>query len=187
MQKHEIEKCKQLARRYLSMTDSMDKDTLRNKLFLSLQPFLIKWIKSIYSSKHRYHSNDFILSKSWDCFLFALNSYKPHKHIPFINHFFSYTKFCLLSQKIEVEHKEYKDNEHRDVDINYCYDVLEDLKKFRDTLPSEYVIIFEDAICSLYGENRDRAMRNKETPVHFYRYLESKKIFKIVIDYLVRK
>ena len=89
MKKQEIALCKQLIDDLNSSEIHHEKNTLRNKLYKAMHPFIVKWISSISSQKGLYYNEQDIISKSWDCFEFALKHYKPGKEIPIPNHFYS--------------------------------------------------------------------------------------------------
>ena len=190
MKPEEILRYTLMAKRYhcTHSYDIQNGHNLRNRLYLELRPYLIKWLKSIYAEKNIFLNDDNLLSISWDCYLFCLKNYVPHKNIPLPNHFYSYAKFYVLSSKKENDKniEQYKENEIKEQN-DLSYELIDELKKFKEVLPKEYQAIFDDALHSLYGENKDRLKRSKETPIHYYRYCEAKKIMKIFIDFLLRK
>lgn len=195
MQKEEIAKCTELAKKYFSFKDK-EQEAIRNELYFCLKQYMLKWMKTILSTKGLYWEANELLSESWLCFEFCLRHFKPEGCIPLPNHFYAYSKFYIASiknsqNKKHLLHDEYK--EHVDYmsmegeDLNSVYEQLDELRCFKKSLPKEYYSIFDDAVMSMVGCLNDRVRRLGETPVKYYRYCESKKIFRITIDYLLRR
>jgi hypothetical protein len=188
MKKEQSDLCRKLIGEYRKCPDGRRKVNIRNKIFVQIQPFMLKWISSILSDWGAYRSKPEILSLSWDCFEHGLLYYKPDKPISVPNHFYNYTRFYLLndlnSQKDEKE--ESLDIVKQDP-LEKIYEGLEELKNFRSILDPEYHIVFDDAVMSLTPSNNSRQSRIKESPLNQYRYHESKRVFKIIIDYLIRR
>lgn len=186
----EVEK---LIKLFCEVLDKSQKEKLRNKLFLLLNDQIIKWMMSIMKNKMYFTAAE-MKSNCWECFLFCLSYYKPEKKIPTLNHFYAYTKFYLLSKTVKRESDyNYDDNGVR---ISYentqsydlsLYEALDDLKTFKNCLPIEYQSVFDDALMSMSKGKQDRVRRLNETSVKYYQYCESKKIFKVVIDFLLRR
>lgn len=182
---NEIERCK----------DKEEKSSLRNHLFVLMQKDIDSWIRSMLKKKGLFAAEEEILSLSWDCFEFSLNSYDPKKKIPPINHFFAYTKFYIMaanSKKIAEKNKFdfVKSEDFIDFEIAEEEDALnslEELKKFRELLSDDLSVIFDDALMSMRAATKDRQRRLEKTPLNYSRYHNSKKIFKIVIDFLLRR
>ncbi len=110
--------------------------------------------------------------------------------IPLPNHFYAYSKFYISmnysgnSGKIVLV--DLTDN-LTSGNVDLAYEHLDELREFRKTLPEEYYTVWDDALMSLVDYRADRLRRLDEAPLTYYRYSESKKIFKIVIDYLLRR
>lgn len=162
---------------------NVNKDKIRNELFLLLREPVLKWMGSILRNRNHYSETEMI-SLSWDCFLFCLKYYKSHLKIPVPNHFYAYTKFFLLT----VHPKKHLTGDHSlpDYDLSVFED-LDDLKEFKKALPKNYALVFDDALMSMSGCRRDRIRRIDETFLKYYQYHEAKKIMKYVIIFLLRR
>jgi hypothetical protein len=209
MDKAKSAEYKKLIQRYQTLPDGKRKDRLRNRIYIELRPFMMKWISAILSKKGVFLAKEEILSRSWDCFEYCLKLFKPHKNFYVPNHFYAYTRFYLKAKpiidKIDTElvpeyvksnfraslyregHKENSSNDSAVIDYDKLYENLEELRSFRAVLDEEYVLVFDDAVMSLAPSNKDRQHRMKESSLTHVRYKESKKLFKIVIDYLLRR
>ena len=149
-----------------------------------------KWIQSILSQKKVFLSKEELLSMNYECFEFCLNRFKPDAKIPLPNHFYAYTKFFIGTNYvpnnggivcIDLADKEIGES------VDLVYEYIDELKEFRKSLPEEYYSVYDDAIMSLVGSRQNRLRRLNESPLTYQKYCESKKIFKIVIDYLLRR
>lgn len=78
------------------------------------------------------------------------------------------------------------DNLTIDDSLSSIYHHIEELKTFRSLLPEGYNMIFDDALLSLSPNNRDKVVRR---PKGFgdLKYREAKKIFKIIIEFLLMR
>jgi hypothetical protein len=192
MNKEDVDVCTAIMKELYSHSSGIEKEKYRNKLYLLLQESIIKWMCSILKSKAIFISQEEILSQSWDCFLFCLKYYNLEKNIPILNHFYAYTKFFLLlkeSSKKYLKNKPVKSNKGESGE-GYSlstFECLDDLKSFRESLPEDYKTIFDDSFLSMGSAHKDRVRRLGETSVKYYQYHESKKIFRIVIDFLLRR
>jgi len=168
-----------------------EKEVVRNELYEIIKPFMMKWLFSLYSQKGIFASNEEVLSKSWDCFEFCLKHFKRNKSVSVPNHFYNYTKYYMMSYF--KGKKEYESTEQdleglkTDSDCGKIYDDIDELKTFRKCLPKEYALVFDDALMSLYPVTTERISRRDKTTLSVRRYAESKKVFKWVIDFLIRK
>ncbi len=186
MEKKDIDVCISIATSISNCPSIEEQDKQRNKLFIYLQPTIIQWMHFILKAKTFYPEEE-IKALSWDCFLFCLNYYKPEKSIPLLNHFFAYTKFFLLiKEKEKISSKSSVSPSKGEYDLS-VFEVLDDLKNFKESLPEEYKPIFDDTLMSMSKANKDRVRRLKETSVKYYQYRESKKIFRLIIDFLLRR
>jgi len=177
---------------YNSFHNGKEKENFRNEIYLEMNPFLLKWVSSILAKRGVYLEKSEMLSKSWDCFLFCLEHFKPHKkNISVPNHFYSYTFFYLKIQKTEkkndVLNQQQSEKNWIDSNFDIIYSVMDELRNFRNNLDDNYSSIFDDALMSLIPYKKDRQYRIKKSNISLIRYQESKKIFKIVIDYLLRR
>lgn len=168
-----------------------NKSIIRNELYEMIQPTMMSWLYSFHKKKGVFNSKEEILSKSWDCFEFCLKYYKPDRGIPVQNHFYNYTRFCMLtyfnSKQDYTSTDQELSNLQGDSDCDRLYENIDILKTFRNSLPKEYTLVFDDALMSLVPHTPDRLSRKDETALPYRRYLESKKVFKWVIDFLIRQ
>lgn len=193
MTKNQIASCKDLIVQWNSLDNTKDKNVIRNNLFLIMQPFMEKWVSSILSRKGRYVSLEDIKSKSWICFEFCLKHFKINEPIPIPNHFYSYTRFCLAG--IHAEQNLYEENTQNIAKINsipeenilLVYEDIDELKCFRLSLPPEYVSVFDDAILSLVPRISNNLERSNISTLSYDKYRESKKIFKLIIRFLLMR
>jgi hypothetical protein len=196
--KNGMEQCEDLIKQWCESPVGDGKNQIRNQLFLELKPFLCKWILSILSKKGRHLTEEEVNSTSWDCFEYCLRHFKPGRPIPLPNHFYTYTKFKLITfLRIDptlMKTEEIKENlsglqnkQYDDESLFLVYEHLEELKGFRALLPSEYMFVFDDAIMSLVPDNRQRLQRIDTKTLSYVRYQESKRILKIVVEFLLMR
>ena len=194
MKKRDCEQLDSLMEKMEQCADKKEKADIRNSLFAALQSSINCWVRSFLKSKGIFMEESEILSLSWDCFEFSLNSYHPEKKIPLINHFFAYTKFYLMSanskknaenNKLHLKSEDFSDFEIENDEK--ALNSLEELKKFRDLLGEDLSPIFDDALMSMRASTKGRQRRLDKTPLNYSKYHNSKKIFKIVIDFLLRR
>lgn len=187
--------CKELILQFQSEKDIEKQREIRNNIFLLVKPFMEKWIASILSKKQVFLSRHEMKSISWDCFEYCLRLYQPQKNIPVPNHFYAYSKFFLsgsnktfkkdpinLSQGCPSFSE--KDSS-ADMSPFDAYESIDELKSFRSRLPSQYVPVFDDAVMSMAPGNNQKMNRSCEIPIPYDKYVEAKRIFKIVIEFLL--
>lgn len=185
------EKLKKKIKLFNSKKESKLKNELRSQIFLELKPYITEWISIQLYKKGVFLSKEEILSKSWDCFEYGIKHFKG-KTINIPSHFYKYTNYCLL--------KEYKssnvlnkniDEMENEIKVNSncgkAFDDIDELKRFKSILPKEYIIPFEDALMSLSSSLKDRVNRRGVSKISKKRYEESKKAFKLVIEFLVKR
>lgn len=168
---------------------------IRNGMFEKISPSIAMWIKGYLSRRKKYISDQERLSLCWDCFEFCLDRYRPDNKISIPSHFYGYTRFFLMSwfaknKKYDDRNWNVSDNKIDHNNGNYLdefYGQMDDLKTFRKTIPNDYQAIFDDALLSMAGQPRDRAPYRKSDSYGYYKYCESKKVFKLVIDFLLRR
>jgi hypothetical protein len=191
MKPEQVKKCNELLLQHQKETVTEKKRKIRDEAFGLIKDPMIRWIPAILSTKNIYIDPKEILSLSWDCFQFCMKHYKPHRTIPLPNHFYSYTRFYLASEyfkdsnkasDVKEQEKKFTDAPKEELEAIFH---LEELKQFHSILPDHYKIIFEDALLSMTGPMKDRIRRKEGMP--YSQYFESKKVFKIVIDYLLRR
>jgi hypothetical protein len=178
---------------FFDSVDQKEKDTIRNDMFVKMSPFIDRWIKGNLSYRQVYLDNTERLSLCWDCFEFCLKYYRLEKNIPLANHFYGYTRFFFLSwinDKRKIENQDgpsIPPDEGKLDNLNIFYEQIDDLKQFRNAIPESYKSIFDDALLSMTGKTADKIPYLKSDHYSYYKYCESKKVFKIVIDFLLRR
>jgi len=178
---------------FFSVNDQKEKDAIRNDMFNKMVPFIDRWLKGNLGFRQMYMEDDERLSLCWDCFEFCLRHFHPERNIPLLNHFYGYTRFFLLSWFNEKKRQEDQIDGDASTDsgkLDNCqiyYEQMDDLKQFRGMIPEEYKSIFDDAILSMAGRPIDKIPYRKSNAYGYYKYCESKKVFKIVIDFLLRR
>lgn len=193
MDKKKIKEIQQLITKLHSCKGENNRNIARNNIFFEMKPFMLRWMSSILLKKGVYKDNDELLSLSWDCFEYALYHYKNKKKIPIPNHFYKYSMYFIkdmISKNIS-KHKETSIYELNNLETNdyneKLYSDLDELKAFRSELPDNYKIVFNDALMSLAPSNKDRVSTVSTTTLTTMRYQESKKIFKWVINFLIKR
>jgi hypothetical protein len=190
MDTHLIEYLESEVMRFYKTDGEKEKQIIRNSLFEKIRPFMDRWIKSNLKTSQLYIEEDERLSLNWDCFLYCLESYCPERNISLPRHFYQYTRFFLLSW-LEKSRKtrDFQDLFHREEGDNpeTLYSILDELKKFRETIPEDYYQIFDDALLSIAGRPQDRVPYVKSTGYTYYKYCEAKKAFKLIIQFLLLK
>jgi len=204
MEKEEIKKMNKLVDKFFRSKQKKRKKELQNEIFLRLKEQILGWMKSCLKKKGTVISKEELLSLSWDCFLFCLNHYKVKRDIPLPQHFHTYIKF-FLTNNINKDRKENEKFistlEENDVinmlhkkllasflndQNNIATDILQQLKSFYFYLDNKYKVVFEDALLSFSPvSNRNKVRRIEKSGLPYYKYSESKKIFKIYISYVV--
>ena len=190
MNKIREEICEELLLQYGLCEIKEKKEIVRNKIYTELRPFITKWISSILHKKGVYLEPEEILSKSWDCFEFCLKRFNSEKPFSIPNHFYTYTKFCLLTKpKTDNLTADYGQEIDTNISgsIDQIYESIDELKSFRAILDQEYLVAFDDAVMSLAGRMKDRQYSKEITVYERTKYQTNKKLFKIVIDYLLRR
>lgn len=190
-----ISDCQQLIKRYSLLKNVKMKQNVRNELFTKMYPDIMKWIGSILANKKVFLSREEMTSISWDCFCSGLDNYKGV--IPLPHHFYTYSKYFLMSnpdQNPEVFLSDMSENIHDKPSLTIknelqdgwleTWELKEELLRFRDGLPEKYKEIFDDALMSMSAWSAQRVRRNTKNYA-FYRYDSAKQVFKFVIKYIL--
>jgi len=190
-------KCKSKIWKYRLKRSGKKRDKLRNDIYLLMKDDITGWIMGYLKGKTHVPMEE-IISHSWDCFLYCLKRYKFNRGIGIPNHFYKYTGFFLQMNPLyqvkepgridwDIAINETTKTEIDKTNLLTVYDQLGELKTFRSMLPEDYYVPFDDAFLSLSPALKDRVYRETECPLTQTKYKESKKLFKIVIDFLLRK
>lgn len=193
MKDTEMDFLRRMVIRYKACTEDADKNNLKNEIYKELLPYMKKWIATILSKKGVFYTQPEILSKSWDCFEFCLKKYNPdNKKIPIANHFYKYTEYHLKQysndKEVKISPVQF-DNIGASINSNNLdiYVILDELKVFREMLDDAHALVFDDALMSLIPSNKNKQYRVKDSSLAPIRYQESKKIFKIIITFLLKR
>ena len=191
MTKEKINLCEEMIKKWNSLPSCEEKNIVRNKLFLIMQKFMEKWVSAHLSRQGKFFSSEEIKSISWDCFTYCLRLFKPERGIPIPNHFYSYTRFFLLpsyfdKKEIELNAKVKSSIEGVEKNPFLMFELTDELRFFRKCLPPEYLSVFDDCIINL-SPNKSKTHGHKKSPPDYCKYQEAKKIFRIVIDFLIMK
>jgi hypothetical protein len=192
MDGEDIEKCEVLIKQWSQAADRSEKSNLRNHLFEVIRPSINQWISSIVGKKGQHLTPQEVQSKSWDCFEYCLKHFKPESKVPLLGHFYSYTRFMLsaVQKNKEIDDGDIDQKKDPEDDLFFVYAQIEELRAFRHLLPPEYGLVFDDALTSLVPDCRQRTDRPKslgESTSRYVKYREAKRIFKIVIGFLLMR
>lgn len=165
-----------------------------NSAYTVFAPLISRWVKTLAARKNITLDSGEDISLSWDCFEFCMRHYSLGKQIPAMNHFYAYTKFFFASwsssEYRRTNNMQCENGEIRGYSCNpeTYYGQIDDLKQFRSGLPENDKEIFDEAIMSMSGAPWDKVRKyDKTKPYTYYRYCEAKRVFKIVIDFLLRR
>ena len=194
----EIKECQNLIFQWSEQNSHKEKDEIRNRIFHIMQTQLEMWIKSICRAKGSFLLPDDIKSKSWECFHYALKHYKPNGRIPLCNHFYSYSRFKLITIETEkeIQNEDIIAKETGADGLDSIYGHIEELKSFREFLMKEeddkhnkyaagYAGVFDDAILSLVPNRPDRTSHFDKKIMPYTKYLEAKKVLKLIVKFLL--
>jgi hypothetical protein len=187
MKSNQIAECTDWIRKY-NAGSCIGVTSMKNQIFNLLRPFIAKWISSALAEDKIFLDKNEIISLSWDCFEFCLESFKPDGPIPLPNHFHKYTKFFLMNYKKSFNQSEVPiiDSESS-VSPFDAYIQIEELRTFRETLTPEYILIFDDALLSMTNDSKAGLRRASESSLSYAKYCEAKKVMKMIIHFLLVK
>ena len=134
---------------------------IRNDIFKEIMPHMQKWIKSIIVKWNKFEPEDELLSLTWDCYYFCLEKYHNFD-IPIPKHFFNYTRYYLLNryaikERVLVPLDELKEilgiekTKESQMFVNFLT-----LYQFREGLPKEFHVVWDDALLSLSDAPKER-------------------------------
>lgn len=206
MEKHSLDKdtqalCKLLIEKYKKTGDAQAAQRVRNELFSIILPYMQKWLKSTLAKRKIYLSPEMLLSACWEAFMYCLDTYNKLE-VPMPSHFFYQINFfvlkCLQSKK-KLQRRNEVPLETVFIDVPDPEDVTDPedinpaglasssiisgmkfMKEFRDSLPEQYRMIFDDAIT---GQKTKMAILTGDDSKQYipsYRYNEAKKIFQML-------
>jgi hypothetical protein len=188
----DIDKCEKIIKKYEKAV-SKKKEQHRNELFENTNHIIKKWVKSFYSKHNNFIEEKEALSITWDCFLYALSKFSFDKKINIQQHFYTYTKFYILTDWQKQKRKVLTDNvdgikHSNNLSENWelKFELTDLLIKFRNTLDQKYKKIFDDALTSMSSCKRNRT-HNKDVGIPYYKYSEAKKCYRQIIYFLLNK
>ena len=189
--------CKSLVKKYKKAKSEEFSQKIRNELFCMMLPFVQRWLKSCLSKKYIYMNSGELLSTSWDAYCYCLNTYN-NINIPIPSHFYKNINFFvlkLLNIKRKWESHEGQGIMEQSILIkeercdesaveSNIFSGTSLLYLFRRNLIKQYRSIFDDVMTS---QRRDKVLvekgKGKYLPIH--RYYEAKKVFKMLIKFLL--
>jgi hypothetical protein len=182
-------------------TEINKKNKLRNEIFLFLYSKILKWINTFLNKTEQSLTEDEKTSLSWDCFLNGLEHFDAFGKHDIIKHFYVYSRYHIISifgKKFEFEEKHVDmevcltDNKYKETVIKHertsktILHLFIDINNFKDSLPDDYKLVFEDALLSCDKNCRNKSKWKKTSPINYHKYCEAKKIYIQVINYFLK-
>ena len=187
MSQEEQENCKEYIKELNVAKTKQEKILLRNNIYLYMREWCEIWTRSIMFKWNRIseEDKDEIPYLSFEGFLFALNRYNNFE-IPIPKHFFDYIRYYLLNHyasqgKIKLTIEELKETLSLvSLPSNIAFDKLLTLYQFREIVPEEYLVCWDDALLSLVEGEHGFISHNKLDGIkHLYKAI--KKAYKPII------
>jgi hypothetical protein len=164
---------------------------LRESIFKKTDEHIMSVLKMSLRMHRRYRSDEEVLSMAWDVFEESLRVYVQGMGV---RKLLSTRAILHVKRMVSGERRENKrtcslelvgeeslgDDIHRAITIP-----MMDLQELRKSLSPEYQLIFDDAIKSFGGNNRDK-MKDPRCPIPSGRYYESKNVFQMIVSYFLR-
>jgi len=128
---------------------------------------------------------------SFEGFLYALNLYN-NLDVPVPKHFFDYIRYYLLHYyakqgKVKIELEELKETLSLvHLPANIAFDKLLTLYQFREVVPEEYLVCWDDAILSLVQGEKGFISYDKKK-INQYLYNGVKNAYKPIIRFILEK
>ena len=128
---------------------------IRNDLFELMRKDLRFFIMRNLANWGRHESDQELLALSWETFRFAMYRYRNYER-PLMSHFSKMTRYFLLTHYGKKDRVFLPIDELQDIlsdgsspnDMHFSQ--LMDICRYRDSLPSEYHTVFDDAFFSLH-------------------------------------
>lgn len=185
--------CLKLIKKYKSLKMAKYKQEYRNRIYLLMKVDILIWIKAIMKKWNRFEEEGELLSLSWDIYIFCLDHYIPEKLTPVPKFFFEYTRYFLLmyyakQQSIRVPLEELQEVlELIEEPENIAFGMLLRLYEFREVIPDDCKIVWDDAYLSLSnsGRNRER-FKSKGVGMSDACYRRMKHSFEAIITLLLK-
>ncbi len=196
MDKKLQEECYKLIKKYKSIKRESYKVKYRNKLYSHLNEYILIWTKSILNRWKRYMDKGELISNSWDIFIFCLDSYDVEKFDTHIPYFFArYTRYWLLTHYAKKEEgilvplEDLEDTLKTIEDPqNIAFGRLLKLYRYRDTLPEDSKLVWDDALLSInYTDRKRDNYRSKKIGMADSTYLKLKQSFKGIIKFILEE
>jgi hypothetical protein len=147
-------------------------------------------LKQHLQNNRRYRSDEEVLSMAWDVFMESMDVYVKGAGI---KELFGSRASMLIKRMVSAERRKNRrvcsiemvgDALPGDDSNRMVFEPFMDIYSFRGSLSPEYQLVFDDAIQSMGGNNRDK-MKDDRCPLPAGRYYESKKIFQMLIEYFL--
>lgn len=161
------------------------KDDARNVIYILMKPFIIKWIKSILRGWAKYETEENIIGLSWDSFYYCFNKYSNYD-VPVPKFFYDFTRYFLLmhyakKDRVFLSLEELRATLHLvPTRHNIAFEKLLTLYQFRDAIPSDDLIVWDDALLSMSNVDRYKNKSRNVGMSDFY-YNRMKKTFISII------
>jgi hypothetical protein len=157
-------------------------------------PYIEKWIISIFIKNKRKIELGCLKEHSWECFIYCLKYYKAD-YIPLPSHFYTYINFYFKQQWSKEEKRSSKEVRMDEISTEMLtigsptlgMEQTIDIKNFKEFLPEEYGLVFDDALKSMSRNKRERIGKSENIKMSSYRYYEAKKVMKLVLCFFLRK
>lgn len=177
-------------RRQIEVCKKSPSPKLLESIFKKVEGYITATLKTALRVHRRYRTDEEVLSMAWDVFEEGMRVYVKGVGI---RELFGSRAILHIKRMVSSERRENKrtcslelvgeeylgDDTHRAVIIP-----MMDLREFRDSLSGEYRLVFDDAIKSIGGNNRDK-MKDPRCPLPSGRYYESKNVFQMIISYFL--
>jgi len=190
------EECYQLIKKYKKLTREGYKAKYRNQLYDKLKDYIAIWMKSTLGRWKRHMEEGDIVSYSWDVFYFCLDSYDPEKFDTHVPYFFSrYTNYWLLMHFAKIDNGLSIPLEELQETLmvvespeNIAFGKLLKLYTYREVLPEDVKIVWDDAFLSLSHLNSDKQnFKSKDIQLPQKVYYMLKESFKGIIKLILEE
>jgi len=185
--------CLQKIKKYHCYKREAWKVKTRNEIYRMMQGDMISWVSSILKKWGKYESKEEIISLSWECFLYCFNKFDFRKNVPIPHYFYQFTRYYLLNKYAKEEKVTLPLNELKEIlassdsveDI--AYEKLLTLMQFQNTIPEEYLCVWQDALQSVSSNNYQDRVYNREHGLPTNVYFALKKVFRNQVMMVMNK
>ena len=169
-------------------------ELLRNNLYVYMKDWIEIWTRSILFkwNKTSVDDRESIPYLGFEGFLFALERYNNIKFdTPIPSFFFDHIRYYLLNYfaskgKIKIELEELKETLSLvSLPNNIAFEKMLTLYQFREIIPKEYCICWDDALLSLAQGEHGLVSHNKTDSIKRHLYFNIKKAYKPIIRFIL--